>query len=264
MPPGFESLETLQEAENRAMKQLGEKLRLHLALAVDAFNLISLLLLQVSPAPMNSLPKSWHVAIKLLLRLSNDLRCVELVAARGYPLQACTIAASMCEIAFGIAWVDANEERAQVWLKHDDPKEAPLDVRSMMREGLANLGVSDPEAQTKIEYRVYRQLSMAKHANPLLESRFGLTISGKTVTAMNGPDFSKEAIRATWFALEHAAGYAFIGSSSFFNSHLAARCTPEIADQLATKIESIGAGRKKLESIALAEWGNQDPFPGKW
>jgi hypothetical protein len=77
---------------------------------------------------------------------------------------------------------------------------------------------------------------------------------------MNGPDFSEPAVRVAWFALEHAAGLAFIALASFISNHIPRE---KMAD-LMKETEAVGAGRKALEASAKARWGTEDPFPGKW
>ncbi len=213
---------------------------------------------------MNTMPKALHVAVKLLLRLSNDLRSAQILTSMGYPIQAFAIAASMCEVAYTVAWIGGDETRAQVWLDHDDPTRSLRDLRTMMHDALAALGIPNPEAQTQVEYRVYRQLCWAKHANPVLEQRFGIEVSADKVISANGPDATEDAVRAAWFALEHSAAFGLIAAASFFNNHAQTYCPGEVATQLLAFVEHVGAGRKKLEGITIARWGNDDPFAGRW
>src|SRR3989441_1123822 len=149
-----QQVERVDSAEKRVAETLEPHLRAHQVLATSAFNLIGALLAQVPEAPINKLPKALHVAVKLMLRLSNDLRSVQILTSMGYPIQALSIAASMCEVAFTVAWIGADETRAQVWLDHDDPTRSLRDFRTMMRDALAALGIPDPEAQAQVEYRV--------------------------------------------------------------------------------------------------------------
>ncbi len=261
MCPRAESLDT---AEKHAAGQLEPQLREHQHITADAFNMISILLAQVPEGPMNTLPKALHVAVKLLLRLSNDLRSVQILASLGYPIQALTIAASMCEVTFAIVWIGADETRAQAWLDHNDPTKPVRNLRTMMHDGLAALGVPDPGARTKAEYKVYGQLCWAKHANPILEKRFGIDVSADKVISANGPDASEHAVRAALFALEHAARFVPIASASFFNNHLLSYCSQGTAEQLKALMESNNARRRELEAILIARWGSEDPFPGRW
>lgn len=256
-------METLAEAEARAQDALAPRLQKHLALASDAFDLIGFLLAHHPDAPMSALPKAMHVAVKLLLRLSNDLRGVQLHAERGYPLQALTVCASMYEIAYALGYIGPDETLAQKWLDHDSPARQFRSVKEMTRVTLERLGVTDPET-VRHRYRTYQQLCLAKHANPLLESRYGIEVRGDQVVSMNGPDTSETAVRAAMFALEHAAGLAFIAVAISLQSHFRSYMSNEIYTRLAGRTADIGARREELEAAAVARWGNDEPFPGRW
>lgn len=207
------TIERLQDAEACAVEELEPKLHPHLALSADAFTLITDL---VAASPqglrMKDLPPSLHVATKLLLRLSNELRGIELLTVRGYPMQACNIAASAYEVAFTIGYIGDDDARAQVWGDHNNPTRFPWDIPTMTRETLRALGSPDLETETAAAYRVYRQCCMAKHGNPILEGRFGVQVGDGNVVIINGPDTSEDAIRPARYALEHAVGVAIMGS----------------------------------------------------
>lgn len=252
--------ESLGEAELAALEILDLELREHARLCGDAFNLVGLALNRMPVRSVDEISSSKKVATVLLIRLSNELLCASLLARRGYPLQAVTLVAAIYEAAFTIAYIGSDEKRARKWIEHEDPTRSFMDMRSMTKEGLAKLGTPDPEAQASVEYKVYRQLCMAKHSNPLLQKLYGYQRRENSVLAMNGPDTSESSVRAAWFALEHGAALTFIALSSFFLNHL----PQNVADELCSQLENIGARRKMLEAKAKERWGTEDPFPGKW
>ena len=258
-------VEMVDSAERRIAEQLEPHLRAHQVLVTNAFNLIGALLVQVPESRIKKLQKALHVATKLMLRLSNDLRSVQILTSRGYPIQALTIAASMCEVAYTVAWVGADELRTQIWLDHENPTRPVRDLKTMVRYGRSALRSPDPEGDTKHVYRVYMQLCWAKHASPVLVKRYGIEASPDKVTITGGPDASGGAIRAAWFALEHTARFIEVAAASFFNNHVQTHCSRETADQLLAYMESIRENLKGLGAEAMARWGNQDdPFPGRW
>jgi len=252
--------QSLEEAERQAQQQLNLELNDHLKLTETAFNLISEAVSKIPEQPIRNMPQSLKVSVVLINRISNDLRAASLLSLLGYPTQATEIVASLYESAFTIAYIGTDERLAQEWIDHDDPTRPFADVRKMTRSGLAKLGVPNLEEQTSTEYRVYRQLCMAKHANPLYQMQHGYQLVGGNVAAFNGPDTSESAILAAWFALEHAAGLAFIALTSFTSDHVPHERRPE----LTKKLKDIGRARKTLEDRAKARWGTEDPFPGKW
>lgn len=88
----------------------------------------------------------------------------------------------------------------------------------------------------------------------------GYQLIDGNVMAMNGPDASENAIRAAWFAMEHAARFTFIALISFVDHHI----PRDRRGDLIKKIQAIGAGCNDLAAKAAARFGTQDPFPGKW
>lgn len=255
-----QTAESLETAERQAIGVLSAELSGHLSLTEKAFNLIGKVVGSLPQLTVAEISQSRKVATALLVRLSNDLRCTALIACRGYALQAVSLVASMYETAFAIAAIGTDDALADQWVTHDDPTRSWKSVYELTRDGLAKLGVPNIDTQTAVEYRVYRQLCMAKHVNPLMQAQHGHQLEGRNVIVANGPDLSEPAIRAAWFALEHAAGLTFIALSSFIINHVPS----EHVSELMKEGEAIGASRKDLEARAKARWGTDDPFPGKW
>ena len=252
--------ESLGDAERRALEALEPELNRHGTLTVFAFNVIGTVLSRVPVLAVREVPLSTRVAVNLLIRLSNDLRCAAVLALRGYAVQAASLVASMYEEAYTITLIGSDEELARKWVKHDDPTSSFRKLRTLMRDALAKLRHPNPEAQTRVEYRVYQQLCMPKHANPLFQMQHGIRLQEGSVVAMNGPDTSESAIRAAWFALEHAAGLAFLALASFVTNHV----PPGARGDLMRQVEAIGVVRKELEAAGIERWGSKDPFPGRW
>jgi hypothetical protein len=252
--------ESLESAERQALDVLITELGGHLALTHKAFNLIGTAIGSLPEVAIRDMSQSLKFATILLIRLSNDLRSAALLAPRGYALQAATLTASMYETAFTIAAIGSDDHLADEWISHSDPTKPFRSVRELTHDGLAKLGVPNVDAQVAIGYRVYRQLCLVKHQNPLLQTEHGILFEGKRVVGMNGPDFSEPAVRVAWFALEHAAGLTLIALASFIENHIPSEKKPTLMKEA----EEVGAGRRALETSAKARWGTEDPFPGKW
>lgn len=256
MHPG----ESLADAEKKTVETLAPDLNRHGLLNMQAFNLIGSVLSRIPEQKIKEAPLSQKIATSLLVQLSNDLRASSLLALAGYSVQAVSIVSSMFESSYCIAAIGSDQSLAQKWVDHNKPTKSFMGVKAMVRKGLKNLGHPSVEKQTKIEYRVYSQLCMAKHSNPLFQMVHGFIIHEGDVVAMNGPNTSENTIRAAWFAMEHATALSFIALLSFVKFHLDNKDNEDLVQQ----ILSIGAARKKLEGEAKKRWGTEDPFPGKW
>ena len=78
---------SLEESEAAATRVLAPQLSPHNHLTERAFNLAALALESLHTQPLVNVPKSRRVAASLLVRLMNDLRAVEVLVDRGYPIQ---------------------------------------------------------------------------------------------------------------------------------------------------------------------------------
>jgi hypothetical protein len=252
--------EPLWNAELQAMQLLERELALYLQVTELAFNTIGLAMSRTPELPVREVTQSRKVVTGLLMRLSNDLRSAALLACRGYAVQAVSLVSSMYEVAYTIAAIGSDERMAQQWIDHDDPTQTFKDIRTLTRNGLTNLRVPNPDKQVSSEYRIYRQLGLAKHANPLFEMQLAYRLVENVVVASNGPDTSEPAIRAACFALDHAAHLAIVALQSFVNHHLSLEGQSELKNPLAAMM----AARLKLSEIAKSRGWDQDPFPGKW
>ncbi|MDP3722770.1 MAG: hypothetical protein Q8R91_04650 [Candidatus Omnitrophota bacterium] len=247
--------ESLEDAEKKAAHLLLPELKDHLELIRGFMNLIGE---SGGVLPINECAQSVKVTSQLLIRLANDLRCVHLLAERGYHLQAWTIASSVYEVGITVAYIGKDEERAQKWIDHDKPDQPFLNLRTATIEAFKALGISDPENQAESDYRVYQWLCMGKHANPLLQKEYGLIRWGQGARLQNGPE--ETAVDSLWYAMDHAARYAYVALAAFAMSHLPI----EQHNRIAERANALAAKREQLRITARQRWSGQDPFQEKW
>lgn len=252
------------EAEHEALESLAVDLQLPLEVAQSAFNLISLAQSLAPDVPVKELAPARLAGSILLARLANELRSVALLAARGYALQAASLAASAYEVAVSITAMSDDDRLATKWLTHDDPTRLPIGVQKLTEiavEKWSHSPIPLPEDIVFRQYRAYSQLSMAKHANPLLQVLHGSHLGNGEVATANGPDTSEKAVQVAWFALEQASGLTMMALCGF----LAARHLPvERSLQLLPGMRKLKSDWLALNKAAARRWGTEDPHPGKW
>jgi hypothetical protein len=248
----------LQRAERAAQRAIGSEMTRSLEL-VRRFSPVIEYAARSALASPTSSADARSVATKLLFRIYDDLRSLVLLAERGYPLQAASIAASVYETGFSLALVCADFELARKWAMHDDPTRSWHPVKDLARR--ARMFMNDPNASETAarDYKNYRQLCMGKHANPLLQLQHGHVFEDLTVIFTPGPDTSEAGIRGGMFALEHAALYALIGIT-YYTTHIA----HDQRGELPKALDEISRERSQLHDEAKLRWGTEDPFPGKW
>ena len=252
--------ETLQEAEAKAIEIMGHELASHLSLVQEGHNLIGFSIIAVPEGPILDLPLSLKVSTNLLVRISNDLRGAAILAERGYPLQALTLAASIYEATMQVAYLGNDEKIAQEWVDHDKPDIFFRKIEQLTKEVFKKLRIPDPDGQAKRDYRVYQQFCMAKHLNPLLQQHYGFQRRGQLVVAQNGPDWSDLSIKGAWFALDYSERFVYIALATFVSSHVPSEKQADLAEQ----INLFAAKRKELNQAAQKKWGPGDAFQGKW
>ena len=253
-------VDSLGEAEREASEALRIQLSGHSKVSERAFNTVGLCLGAAPEVAFSEASLSRRVATVLLIRLSDDLRGVALLGLRGYALQAASLVATMYEVAHSVAYIGSDEARASTWVEHADPTKPFHDVFSLTRDVVRSLGLNDPDAATARAYRVYRQLCLAKHSNPLLQKDHGHYVEAEAVVAMNGPNTSDDAIRIAKFALEHATRLTLIALTSFANSHVPANRRTTLGE----RIQAMNLETGDLAQAAIKQYGNEDPFRGEW
>ncbi len=253
--------ESLQEAEEKTKYLLSQgELRSHLALVHRAMNLVGTAIAVSSDRTTGILCESFKVTTLLLVRLTNDLRCLTLIAERGYPLQALTIASSIYEVGITVGYIGDDENFAKKWIEHDDPERPFVNLKHATKDVLKKCGIPDAEVQAETDYRVYRQFCMGKHANPLLQSGHGIIPEGQDFRLRNGPDSSDLAINNLWYALDHALRYVYVALAIFTACHI----LDEQQSKILEEANLIAKEREELRKVARERWGTQDHFRGKW
>src|SRR5271163_4068503 len=101
---------SLADVERDAAQTLEPELRDHGLLNQRAFNAIGEAANLAAELPLSEVSQARKVAMVLLLRMRDDLRCAGLLALRGYQLQACSLVASIYEAAFTIAAIDSDDD----------------------------------------------------------------------------------------------------------------------------------------------------------
>lgn len=247
---------TIEEAEEKALKVFEKELKEHNKHCEKVLGLMTKVISQLPEKKLDNMPKPRKVAIKLLTKIFNDLRCVVVLANHGYSVQSLSLATSIYEAAFTIIYIDNNENLALEWINHDNPCNSFRNAKEMTKEVFKKMGC--PE-KTDIYYNGYRQLCFAKHQNPVFQQHRGLIQSGDEIVLRNGPDTSEISVRDAWFAIGGASAYILLAMYNFIANHV-----PEKqGNAFKQEIGELGKEREKLASQYQQRWNPQDPFPNK-
>jgi hypothetical protein len=212
------------ELELFAIQVMARELKEPLSVALGVLNLFG----DIKVAAERS-PKALFVTTRLLRRIQNDLRCCVLLAERGYPMQALTLASSIYE-----GWVTIgsikSEQEAEKWLNHKNEKASFGKISNLTYEALkAMVGNSD---RAKEMYSQYQQLCMAKHLNPVIERAGGFD---------PGPDTSQPAIMEGWRVLERTSAMAFFAILTAIDNEEPSLDIQEKANRVKTALDDLRA-----------------------
>ena len=137
-------------------------------LSSDTLVYLSFILASRPPALLADVSNADYVGRLLVVRLANDLTAATELLVTGYPTQAATLVASMVEVAFTVAYIRDNEERARKWLTHGNPRASFKELTKLVDVVLTELpGLENRERRKEFFLTVYRHLCAAKHANPM-------------------------------------------------------------------------------------------------
>jgi hypothetical protein len=161
------------QIEPKLRRRLRADLAPYANAAAKADRLIWALLLRYQQT--QSTRKSGYACALLLARLSNDLRCVVHLSRNGYLLQAWGLGTSLIESAYSVGHIGADDNRATKWLSHTAIESVPWRLKEAVRSTLVGLDL--PVGHEGAFYRNFRVLSSAKHPNPVVLTRYGVTVS---------------------------------------------------------------------------------------
>ena len=207
----------LSRAANARIVRQSLRIRIdaHARLVARTDRLALALLRAIDGKPTNL--KSVHASSMLLGRVVFDLKCCLSLARGGYLLQSWSLATSLLENAWSIGYIGTDEQRAERWFEHQELERTPWKARSGLRATLRLLELEDQET---LLYRHFTNLSAAKHGNPLLQRRFGVTRDSTGIRVQLGPFYSEGVVRMTRFVLLWSVQAVCLSLAAFDLSHL--------------------------------------------
>ena len=192
--------QSITELESVVRARMEPELRDYVDVLGKAYNLLGEI---VEASNVNQLSLSAKVQVMLAARLQEDLRSVDLTASLGYALAALTHASVVREVAYGMMYLD-SDDRALAWWAHQKENKAYPECghKDVLRDVLGRrFGRADAVDQ---EYKVYTDMCLAKHANPVLQREYGVLKSPAAIHVVSHPFYSADVVLFCKFALAHS------------------------------------------------------------
>ncbi|WP_342436695.1 DUF5677 domain-containing protein [Paenibacillus sp. FSL L8-0436] len=223
-----DELLTIEEGELLAEKELEEEIGPYFIGINKTINAISNAVGLIPEMALKDVSISLKVVNSLLMKSINDLRTMLILAKKGYSVQCATVASSLYESTFMLAYIGNNDELAHKWNTHANPKNSPFgSIKTVTTEALRKQFPIDFKAIADKEYEKYTHLCMAKHGNPLNQKSHVYKYENHTIVADSGPETSEHSKRLTCYAISMSIGFAGYAIVSYVNEHVVANTTPE-------------------------------------
>jgi hypothetical protein len=187
----------------------------------------------------------------ILMRITDFLRCIQMLTVKGYPEQAGTLAASIFELGHTAATFHHAPDKAAVWVRADS-------IKQQMPKGLgghwkdvvtANSDHLGDGTCAESEYQVYQQLCWMKHSLPKMQD---MRVEQGEVALLFGPYTDERSINHAWFTLEHARRLAEL---------VIALLLPDYGSvEAKAALHAIGEQRAHLREKARMRFGLDNPF----
>ena len=245
---------SLVDSERAAGIAISKELEAYLDAVDAAYKAMGMVMEAVPEQLLEATPLARRVTSMLLARLANDMRCSSLLVMHGYGVQAASIISSAYEVACSIVYIGSDEDRAQRWVNHSS-RTSPFMGAKPLTEAVVR--ECSPESDYRSVYEKYSDLCMAKHANPILQMWFGVSVDFESKTVHigdNGPDCSEVGLQVAALALENAAGLGHMAATSFMKHWV----SEEKRAGLLPVIEEAGARYHAANAASIERWGKRD------
>lgn len=196
-----------------------KKLQPQLDLNKKAVTIIRELLDSFSTTSGSDMRASHLAALHLMIKLYNDISTVYILTYGGFTIQAMTIASSAFEAAYTIGFIGEDNDKANKWLAHSKEYHCPWKISHIIEEISKELSDGNIDIYP-IQKRLYAQLCMAKHANPLLLVNHGYKVVSDRKVFKIGPDNNDASCCAGWMALQGSVVSAFLASMYYICHHV--------------------------------------------
>lgn len=234
------SAEQIAEAEMRVGAAFQQELAAYFASVRETTNIAGGLLAQIRGFPGEG--RAVHAAAVLLARILTELQACKHLVQLGYSQQAVTLTGTMQELAHTAAYIGTNEQRASGWFEHADPRYSyPRSVKQTINDVAKAIGA--PQEMIAREYdRIYRDICMAKHGNPMALGDTIIEVTPEAVHIISGPYHSESLRRMAHAALQYSLRYTTLACIAFARDHL----TGEAQDAAFVDLQRLAAEHGQL------------------
>lgn len=241
--------EIRREEENS--EKIWPEIQDHLNYLNEVYNLCFAVQFAMNGKNVSEFSKVYYAQMIILIRITDFIRCIQLLTIKGYPEQAGTLAASIFELAHTAVHFSYNQNATEKWLSANSISEQIRNIIGLNWEQLVKANVEHfGGGDHKNEYRVYKQLCWLKHSLPKMQ----VMIREDDGVRFNfGPYSDERSISHSWFSMEHAGRL-----TEFLLSLLDS--PSEISSLIKGHLDKVTQMRNVLHERAKERFGTDNPF----
>lgn len=243
---------SVQEDEEKATEKRWPELQEHVNYLSEVYTLAFKIQNFIAGKRIGDIPDVVRAQLMILMRITDFLRCIQLLIVKCYPEQAGTLAASVFELAHTAALFSRSPDEAKDWLRANSVKQqVPRDLfgtnwRELVKANCEHYGEA---GLADAEYQVYEQLCWMKHSLPKMQD---MRVEEDGVSLIFGPHTDERAVSHAWFAMEHAGRLTEFVASLLMQSLG--------TEETKSALKDLTAKRQELFNKAIARFGGQNPF----
>jgi hypothetical protein len=243
---------SVQQAEEQAAVEVFPDLKAHVQYVNDVYNLAFRIQAAIDGRRLADISDVARAQFVILMRITDVLRCIQLLAVKCYPEQAGTLAASIFELTHTVVLFSRSPDDAKEWLRaHSIKLQVPRELfgtnwKELVKANCEHLGAGD---RATAEYQVYEQLCWMKHSLPKMQD---MRVEEGGVSLIFGPHTDERALSHAWFSMEHAGRLtAFV---------IALLITDFGNDETRAALHALAVRNAELRELAIARFGQENPF----
>lgn len=243
---------SVQEAEEQAAVKVFPDLKAHVQYVNDAYNLAFKIQVSIDGKRLADISDVARAQFMILMRITDFLRCIQLLTVKCYPEQAGTLAASIFELTHTAVLFSRSPDEAKEWLSahsiklHVPRKLFGANWKDLVKANCEHFGAEDAAER---EYQVYEQLCWMKHSLPKMQD---MRMEEGGVSLIFGPHTDERALSHAWFSMEHAGR---------LTEFVMAQLIGEFGDdETRAALHALVVKNAELRELAIARFGQESPF----
>jgi hypothetical protein len=243
---------SVQEDEEQATDKAWPDLQAHVNYLSDVYTFAFKIQQTIDGKRIADISDVVRAQLMILMRITDFLRCIQLLAVKCYPEQAGTLAASIFELTHTAVLFSRSPMEATQWLAANSIKQqVPRKLFGNNWKELvkANCEYFGGAERSGAEYQVYEQLCWMKHSLPKMQD---MRVEKDSVFLIFGPHTDERALSHAWFAMEHAGRLTEFVAALLMDE--------QGTEETRVALAMLAAKNVELRNLAIARFGQENPF----